>query len=143
MAFTYDLNTPQGQCRLLIPDTDSANPLFSDAEINAAFQIDSFGIWPMVTGPGLPSTIVSSCSPRRAAATLIDSLAGNAGRLASALKVLDIDINTQTAAKDLRAYAKSLRDTEASSGAFAIVEVVNNEFSSRERAWKQLLRLFG
>lgn len=143
MSFTYDPTTPQGQCRLMIADTDSLNPIFSDAEINAFFTIAT-PICFLPISAGQPSQFVGvTTSPRFAAATALEALASNASRLASALKVLDITIDTKTAAADLRATAKAMRDAENFGGAFAFVEWVPNEINARERIWAQLLRLQG
>ncbi len=80
---------------------------------------------------------------RFAAATCIDALCGNKARLAGSLEVLDIKINLSLAAKALQAYAESLRETERNSGAFGIAELVYDQFTSRERLWKQLIRIYG
>jgi hypothetical protein len=136
-TYSYGDNPSVDYVRLLVADT-VAPFIFDDREIMAGYQIDTFAFWPPVgfqVTSGTPSY-------RRCAATLLDSLASNAARLASALKVLDIAVDTKTAATDLRAAAQSLRDTEANSGAFAMSEMVNDQFSARERTFKQLLRLY-
>lgn len=143
MSFTYDItNAPAISIpRLLIADTDASHPIFQDDEIMAAYTVDSIGVFPPV-GQGISITY-GEPSYRRAAAVLLDVLAANKSRLASALEVLDIKLDPSRAAKELRATAKQLRDTEADSGAFAIAEMVNTSFAARERTWKQLLRIFG
>lgn len=143
MSFTYDIaNAPQISIpRLLVADTDATHPIFQDDEILAAYTVDSIAVFPPI-GQGIAITY-GSPSYRRAAAVLLDVLAANKARLAAALEVLDIKLDPSKAAKELRATAQQLRDTEADSGAFAIAEMVNTSFTARERTWKQLLRIFG
>lgn len=142
-TYTYGDNPIIDYPRLIVSDT-GPDWIFADQEIMAGYQIDSIAVILPVSG-GLGNTITQTFgtpSYRRCAATLLDSLAANAGRLSNVLKVLDIEINVAKAASDLRAQAKALRDVEANSGAFAIAEVVNDEFSARERWVNQFLRIF-
>ena len=143
MSFTYDIaNAPQISIpRLLVADTDATHPIFQDDEILAAYTVDSIAVFPPV-GQGIAISY-GNVSYRRAAAVLLDVLAANKARLASALEVLDIKLDASKASKELRATAQQLRDTEADSGAFAIAEMVNTSFAARERTWKQLLRING
>ena len=140
MAATYQFgaNPPIDYPRLLVADTDVTKAIFQDSEILAASQTDIISVWPPV---GIKRTI-STPSYRRVAAVLLESLASNASRLGSALKLLDIDVDTRSAAKDLRATAQALRDAEANAGAFAMVEMNNSEFASRERTIKMFMRLY-
>ena len=148
MSFTYDFTTAPllSQVRMLIPDTDAANPIFQDVEVNQAIMIESSqGLY----SSGMADPTGSSVSPpvqvysiRRAAALLVDIIAGNSGRLAIIEQILDVKLNAAKAADALRAYAKSLRDTEANSGAFAIAEMTLDPFSARERVYKPILRLY-
>lgn len=148
MAFTYDFNVAPllSQVRMLIPDTDPLNPIFQDVEINQAIQIESSqGLY--CSGQADPTG--SSVSPpiqvysiRRAAALLVDVIGGNSSRLAIFQQALDVKLDASKAAAALKAYAQTLRDTEANSGAFAIAEWVVDQFSARERVWKQILRLY-
>jgi hypothetical protein len=144
MSFTYSFgaNPVIDYPRLIIADTDAAQPIFQDEEVMSAYQIDSMVMF-IPVGQGSPVQVNAQPSSRRAAAVLLDSLAANKARLASALKVLDIQIDSTKAAKELRDTAKELRDTEANSGNFAITEMVQTQFAARERVWKQLLRIFG
>jgi hypothetical protein len=142
MSFSYQFGAnPQiDYPRLMVGDTDSTKPIFDDLEILSAYQIDQAVCFPAV------STLVSQTwgtpSYRRAAAVLLDALAANKARLSAALEVLDIKIDAGKAAIQLRASAQQLRDTEADSGIFAIAEQYNDQFSGRERIWKQLLRIY-
>jgi hypothetical protein len=144
MSFSYNMgaNPVIDYPRLIIADTDSTHAIFQDEEIMSAYNIDSMVMF-IPVGQGSPVQVNTAPSARRAAATLLDSLASNKARLASALMVLDIKIDSTKAAKELRDSAKALRDTEADSGNFAITEMVQTQWAARERVWKQLLRIFG
>lgn len=141
-TYQYGANPTIDYPRLIIADTDVVNnPVFADEEILMAGQIDTIAVFPMV-GPAGFSRTFGTPSPRRVAATLLDSLASNTSRLAAVLKVLDVQMDSSKAADQLRAQAKALRDIELNSGAFAIVEMSYNDFTDRERVEKQFLRLF-
>lgn len=138
-SYQYGANPPIDYPRLIIADTVDEGHVFEDSEIMAAYNIDAVAfIAPSGGGQYLQ---LGTPSYRRAAAMLLDSLAANKARLANALKVLDIQVNTQSAAQELRAQAQALRDVEDNSGGFAIVEQADNNFSQRERTWKQFIRL--
>lgn len=141
MSATYQFgaNPAIDYPRMLIADTDVANPIFQDSEILSAYVIDNvFVIVP--AGSPTVNSAVGTPSYRRAAATLLDMLAANKSKLLGALQVLDIKLEFGLASKELREQAKGLREVEANSGNFAIVEMVPNTFAARERVWKQLLR---
>jgi hypothetical protein len=133
--------------RLLVADTDVTNPLFTDAEIQAALFLESsqnLYVSGMATQGGASVQVpVQVYSYYRAAALLLDSLAANKSLLAAVNKLLDVDMSADKAAMQLRATAAEYRKTEANAGHFAIAEMVHNQFSARERIWKQLLRLYG
>lgn len=140
MSFSYGAgaNPTIDYVRLLVADTAAVGYIFEDSEIMAAYQIDAVA----VIGQGNSTTFTSygTASARRAAATLLDALAANKARLGNALKVLDIQIDTKSAAADLRAQARLLREVEMESGTFAIAEMINEPFGARERWWKQAMR---
>jgi hypothetical protein len=141
MAFTYDFTSAPtlSMVRLLVGDTVEVGHIWEDAEINAVLQMESSqGLFISLTGYSVVPPQVYSV--RRAAAALLDGLASQRGRLGAALSVLDIKIDLSQAAKSLRDTAQSLRDTEAESGAFAIAEMVENNFTMRERFWNQIAR---
>lgn len=144
MAFTYQFGAnPQiDYPRMLIGDTDSTAPVFQDSEILAAYSIiPTFFITPNAGSGQAAGGNFTAPSYYRVAAILLDALAGMKSRLAAQLKVLDIELNVTDAARELRATAKEYRDIEDHSGAFAIVEMVPNNYAAYERVWKQLLRL--
>ncbi len=146
MAFTYNFDAaPQiSTVRLLVGDTVDQNHIWEDAEINAALAFESSqgqGMMMALSGYQVVGPLVYSY--RRAAALLLDGLASNRVRLGSTLRVLDITIEPATAGTALREQAKSLRETEANSGAFGVAEMAVDPFSYRERVWKQQLRIYG
>jgi hypothetical protein len=145
-SYNYGSNPTIDYPRLLIADTVEFAPngttpvyIFDDREILAMYNIGAVS----VIGPsgGGQVNVVSNPSPRYVAANLLLSLAGNKARLANALKVLDIQVNTQGAAQELRAIAETWLEMEWNSGDVAIVEQVVDQFSARERLWKQMVRL--
>jgi hypothetical protein len=143
MSFTYDFTTAYdiSVVRLLIPDTDSANPIFQDAEINVFLQMESSqNVIVGLSGynPAVPVTQIYSY--RRAAALGLMALAGSKSRLGGMLKVLDIQIDTTKAAAMLKDQAKEYIDQEANAGYFAVSEMVQNQFSMRERLYNMALR---
>ncbi len=144
MSFSYNFGAnPQIDApRLLIADTDSTHAIFQDQEIILAYQIDNVTFFPAVF-QGQAGSTVGTPSYRRCAATLLDALAANKARLAGTLKVLDIQIGLDKAAAALQDQAKFLRETEMNSGAFAIAELYLDQFTGRQRIWKQLLRING
>lgn len=129
-------------------DTDANNPVFTDDEVNNALFLESsqglfisgqaaaFGNG--VANPPIPQVY----SVYRAAALLLDAIAANKSRLAAISQILDVKLGHDAAAQALRDTAKEYRQTEANMGHFAIAEMVVDQFSTRERVWKQLLRLF-
>lgn len=147
MSWNYDPSTQLGTVRLLIADTDFAKPIFQDEEIQSAMSIESsqnLYISGMGSPNGAPGPVgVNVTSTLRSAALLLDALAANKSRLSGVIELLDVKLSVGTAAIQLRAQAKSYRETEANQGHFAIAEMVNDQFGARERVWKQLLRIEG
>lgn len=153
MSFSYNFgaNPPIDYPRLLISDTqqfaaDGVTPIyvFEDAEITAATNIE-LAVWQSPqrysAGGGTNTLAGTNITPwRRIAATLLDSIAANKARLASITQLLDVKLSPQFAAKALREQAQALRDADDNSGAFVIIEQVNNQFAFRERFWKTIQR---
>jgi hypothetical protein len=147
MAFTYDFDTEPAisYVRLLVSDTNSQNFVFSDAEVTAAFtiqqsQFQSAQFFTPPAGRNLPATPFSYL---RVAALLLDAMASNSSKLAMFTRILDVEMAPQNAAKMLREQAKSYRETDDDSGAFMIIEQVNNGWSLRDRYWNQIQRQQG
>ena len=146
MAFTFNFDSARqiSIVRLMVGDTAEPKHIWEDSEINGALQFESSqGGASMIGLSGFAVVPPVVYSYRRAAALLLDGLAAHRTRLGGALKVLDIQVDLAKAAESLREQAQALRDAEASSGAFAVAEMVEDPFSARERVWKQLLRLYG
>ena len=145
--FTYDFNTDPllSTVRMLVPDT-VAPGIFSDAEVNQAIYIESSqGLYcsnQANAGGNSVGTGVQVYSYRRAAALLVDCIAGNWAKLAVIEQLLDVKLNGPKAAEALHAHAEALRQTEAMSGAFAIAEWVLDNATAQERVYKQMLRLY-
>lgn len=147
MAFTYNPATDLGRTRMLIADTDSAHPIFEDAEVQAALDMQNSNAL-YVSGHAQPTGLsvqvpVSVGSVYRAAALLLRSLAANKSRLAAVVQLLDVRLSPNTAAQALRDTAKEYMEMEQNSGAFAIAEmVVGDSFGARERLFNQVSRLY-
>lgn len=152
-TFTYDFgsNPAVSSVRMLISDTTNLPnppyPMFLDAEINAALQITSSqGIYVSAmafSGAAVSQPPVLVLSYYRAAALLLDALSANKALLSSVTKLLDVSLSPDKAALQLRSTADGYRTIAANDGSFAIAEMVVNDFSARERLWKQLLRIEG
>lgn len=154
MSFSYhNCDGTQDQIdfpRILAMDTQEFAPdgvtrayVFEDSEITGVtrlqslqFQSGMFYSGPM--GANLPASPVSYL---RVAAILLDALAANKAKLANALMVLDVKVNTQAAAQELRAQAESYRAIDDDAGAFVIIEQCSDVFSFRDRFWKTVQRM--
>lgn len=136
--------------RLLVSDTQQFAPdgvtrlyVFEDSEITAGMTINSL-FWQSsqffsdvggnITFPTTPSQYL------RTAAMLLNSLAANNARLAAIKQILDVRVDATDAAVQMRATAQMYLDMDDNSGAFAIIEMVNDDFSFRDRFWKQVQR---
>ena len=151
-TFSYQggANPPIDYPRILVADTlqfgpDGTTPIFAfwDQEIQAATQIE-MAVWQSGmywSGPqGVsPLTNTSVVPWRRIAATLIDALASNQARLSYISQQLDTKMNPG-AVKDMQAQAAALRLADDNSGAFAIIEQVNDHWSFIDRYWKTVQR---
>ncbi len=147
MSFSYGFgaNPAIDYPRLLISDTQDTGHIFEDSEITAATAIvgnvwQSGQFYSGVGGAYVPSSPVSYL---RIAAMLLDSLASNAARLGGITQLLDVKLEISKASQALRDQAQSYRDIDDDSGAFVIIEQVNDNFSFRDRFWKQVQRQTG
>jgi hypothetical protein len=128
MSFTYDLATETGQIRLLIPDrVDTADEpaIFSDEELAAFLQLED-GV-------------------RRAAAAALETIASDQALVLKVMRVQNVSTDGAALARELRARASGLRTQAAAAAAddgdlFDVAEQVNDQFSARERLWKEALR---
>lgn len=144
MAFTYNYgaNPPIDYPRLLIADTVDQNHIFEDSEIEAMttmqqLQFQSSMFWSGSAGRNLPATPVSYL---RIAAMLLRCIAADKARLANALRLLDVQVNTQDAAQELRLQADNYDEVDDNAGAFAIIERCSDDFSFRDRFWYSWMR---
>ena len=154
-TFSYNggANPPIDYPRLLVSDTqqflpDGVTPgyIFSDQEIMASAIINQ-GIWQSGMFYTQPTGVMNLPSAPsnyfRQAATLLFAVAANKARLASIKQLLDVKLDSSDAAIQLRATAESYLEMDDSSGAFVIVEMVNDSFSFSDRFWKQVQRQQG
>jgi|GEM_PF-2834785 len=149
-SYQYGANPPIDWIRLLVSDTQQFSPIdgttpvfaFWDQEIIAATQIE-LAVWQSSqfwSGPLGNSSLGNIPMPwRRIAATLIDALASNQARIGLISQQLDTKLNPG-AVKDMQAQAAALREADDNSGAFAIVEQVNDHWSFVDRYWRTVAR---
>jgi len=153
-SYGFGSNPPIDYPRLLISDTQEFAPapnnttpiyVFADQEIQAAtaitqlpFQSAQYFSYP--AGQTIPTSPVSYL---RIAALLLDSLAANKARLSSIQKLLDVELDPVKAAGVLRDQAAEYRKIDDESGAFFIIEQVNDSWSFADRYWKQVQRQSG
>ena len=144
MSFTYDFSTSPAiaNVRLLVGDTDAANPVFQDAEVNAALQAESSQNMILGLSGFSPNPPVQQLyCYRRSAAWLLNALAANLSRLGSVIsQLLDVKLAPGIASKELRSQAQALIDQEMNAGYFAVSVMVVNPFSMRERLQAMLYR---
>lgn len=146
MAFTYGFGTnpPIDVPRLLISDTQDTNHIFEDSEILLIEQVVVPGVWqssmfwsPPSGQQTLPTVPVNYL---RTAAYLLNSIASNKARLSSITQLLDVKLDPSKAAKALHDQAQAWLDIDDNSMAFVIIEQCNDEWSFRDRFWKQWQR---
>lgn len=125
MAFTYDTTTDIGMIRLLITDTDSANPFFSDEELTAFQSLET--------------------SVRSTAALALETIARNEALVQKVIKTLSLSTDGVKLSAELRQHAAELRSQDSASDgndepAFEIAEWVNGPFAYREYWYNRALR---
>jgi len=127
MAYTYDVATSVGLVRLLVPDRVEADAFFSDEEITAMLTMEGDNV-------------------KRGTAGCLETLASSEAYVQKAIRVLDLTTNGPAVAAALMTRAARLRsEAEAeeagdAGGAFDIAEWIVDDFSARERIWKEALR---
>ncbi len=67
-------------------------------------------------------------------------MAANKSKLSSIKRILDVELDPSKAAQWLRDLAKEYREVDDNSGAFMIIEQVNNEWSLIQRYWNEAAR---
>lgn len=121
MAFTYDPETEVGQVRLLIPDNDSGNQIFSDTEIEAFLAL------PGVVGAGLVY---------RAAAHAVRTIARSEALRQKVMKTRGVETDGAKLAAELRQQANDLtaqaqEADAADDGSFFSQPLVRTDFQAR------------
>ncbi len=145
MSFSYGFGTNPtiDYPRLLISDTDAANPIFQDQEIimfsNLVANVwQSSQFWTPPSGQAtLPSNPVNYL---RVAAMALDALAANSSRLAGVIQLLDVKLSVDKAALSLRDQANQYRQVDDESGAFVVIEQTVSDWAFRDRFWAQWQR---
>lgn len=159
-TYGYGSNPVIDYPRLLVSDTQQFAPngtlsyVFADQEILAMeaivqgqFQSGMFYSTP--GGPPNGGTTGNYALPNipipyyRVAGMLLMSIASNKSRLASVMQLLDVKLDPSKAASALRETAQAYLDQDDNSGAFVIIEQVNDPASFRDRFWKQWQRQSG
>jgi hypothetical protein len=115
--------------RFLIPDTDDANRLLLDREIEQALTLEDGDV-------------------RSAAALCLEVIASVQALILKVLKVMDVQTDGAKVSDALLKRADRLREQAASVGelddaGFEIAELVVDPFTERERVWKEALRDLG
>lgn len=122
MAFTYSPGSgPRDTVRLLITDTDAANPIFQDADIDAFLSLQGGDV-------------------KLAAAQSLDTIASSEALVSKAIKLGDLTTNGPAVAKALREHAAELRRQSEVEAGFDVAEVVYDAFSFRQRVRNEWLR---
>lgn len=121
MAFTYDINTPRGQVRLLIGDTTEEGAVFADDEIDFFLELES--------------NVVDL-----AAARALEAIAADKARTAIMLKTLNWTKDTRALPAALIAAAKELRELEASRPCYGSAEVAYTPMNAAQIIINKRLR---
>lgn len=79
----------------------------------------------------------------RVAGVMLMALAANKAKLASVQQLLDVKLDASKAAAALNDQGQAYLDLSDNSGAFAIIEQVNDYWSFSDRFWKQVQRQQG
>ncbi len=151
MAFTFsDGNNPIiDYPRLLIPDFIDNPPdqpaAFTDGQILAFYQIlaSQYQSSMFFSGPAYRNLPQQPVSYLRVAAYALQSLAGQASKVASVTKLLDVSLSPKEAAAALAQRSKDWLEIDDNAGAFAIVEQVCTGWAFQNRFWNQIARQTG
>ncbi len=118
---TYDPTTDAGKVRLLCIDTDVANEIFSDAEIDTFLEL-------------------SSSSVLIAGAMALETIARSQVLVLKVIKLLDLQTDGASVARELRMSAGVLRQQAAEGLTLDYAENPVDVFSLREKTIKDELR---
>jgi len=119
MAYTYELSTNIGKVRLKSMDKfldDSSKYIFTDEEIESFLDLENDSVL-------------------RAAAAVVEAIAQDENLVKGKIKLLDLQLDATVAAKEMRAYAKSLRQQADENEDFEIdfAEMADNTFAQRSQ----------
>ena len=131
MPPTYDLATDVGKVRLLISDTDvtagGVNAIFEDDEIETFLDLEGGRV-------------------RLGAALALETIARNEVMVSKVIRVLDLETDGASVARELRLQAQELRSQDADLVAadedlgFETADLVVDQFTWRDRVWNEALR---
>lgn len=127
MTFTYSLSNWLGKVRLLIPDRASDAFIFTDEELTAFYEMEG-------------------SNTKRTAALALETIASDTAMTLKVVNLPDLSTNGPATSDSLLRKADKLRqqaDTEdagSDGGGFDIAEWTNNNFSERERLYKEMQR---
>ena len=149
-SFQNGDNPPIDFPRIMTGDMDPDKPIFQDEQILAVEQIcvqpfQSGMFWSTPNGAiggGTLGTMLPQIpiNYNRTAAYMLTSMAARQAWPSAVTQLLDVKLNGKAASDALRAIAKDYLDLDDNSGAFMIIEQVNNDWSFRDRFWKQWQR---
>ncbi len=133
MSFSYTPGaSPRDQVRQMVPDTDSTNVIFQDAEVDAQLVMEA------ALQPNAQQTIESVFL---ATADLLEIIATSEVLVQKVMKALDVATDGAKQSAALRARAEGLRDRVfAGDGSFDWAEQVDNSWTENERVIDQAQR---
>lgn len=122
MSYSYDLTTDRGRVRLQIPDHDETALIFQDEEIDAFLTIEG--------------------SVAGALAGALETIASSEALTLKVIQLLDVRTDGAKLAAELRARAQAIRSRigEADTSAFAVAQLVYDDFSLAEHLRNEALR---
>lgn len=127
MTATYDLTQAAGLIRLNTFGNDTTDPIFQDEELSALYAQEGSNV-------------------KRASARVLEIVAQQELFIQKVIKNLSLQTDGAKLAAEFRQLAANLRtqadndEANALDGAFDVAEQVLDDFSYRERIWKQALR---
>jgi hypothetical protein len=148
-SYQFGLNPPIDYPRMLIADTQQYAPnsstpayIFADQEIQAmTLIVQNVFQSSMLFDPPMSAQISQPPVPYlRIAAYLLRAAAANPAKLAGISALLDLKLSMDKSADALNALADKWLDMDDNTGAFYIIEQVNDPASFRDRFWKEIQR---
>jgi hypothetical protein len=149
-SFGAGNNPPIDYPRILTGDMNPVAPIFQDESILAIEQIVTTpfqsGMFFSTPNGAIGGGTLGTYLPQipipyyRVAAIMLNSMASMQAWPSAVTELLDVKLNGPAAVKALQNLAQSYLDLDDNSGAFVIVEQVNNDWSFRDRYWRQYQR---